>query len=376
MKTNIKDFNILLVDDIEDNLYSLELLIKENFELNIFKSLSAEDAMNVIIENKIDLILCDVQMPDIDGFEFAQYLKEIENTKDIPIVFITGIYNKDEYKSKGYDLGAVDYITKPINDELFYSKLNVYIDIYNQKKQKDEKLEKTESLLVHNSKMASMGEIIGLISHQLKQPLNTLSLYCADVKLSHEYGEINDEYIKEHSENTKNQITYMNETIDSFLDFFNPNKIKSNYYISEAINKALELLKSKIHINDIKLNIDIDETIEILGTEMEFTQVVVNIVNNSIDAFIEKYPNNEDVNKIINISVKKESDIILITLEDNAGGISNNNIEEILDPYYTTKENGTGVGLYMVNLIVKNYMHGDLKISNSNIGLKFEIFLS
>jgi len=375
MKTNIKDFNILLVDDIEDNLYSLELLIKENFELNIFKSLSAEDAMNVIIENKIDLILCDVQMPDIDGFEFAQYLKEIENTKDIPIVFITGIYNKDEYKSKGYDLGAVDYITKPINDELFYSKLNVYIDIYNQKKQKDEKLEKTESLLVHNSKMASMGEIIGLISHQLKQPLNTLSLYCADVKLSHEYGEINDEYIKEHSENTKNQITYMNETIDSFLDFFNPNKIKSNYYISEAINKALELLKSKIHINDIKLNIDIDETIEILGTEMEFTQVVVNIVNNSIDAFIEKYPNNEDVNKIINISVKKESDIILITLEDNAGGISNN-IEEILDPYYTTKENGTGVGLYMVNLIVKNYMHGDLKISNSNIGLKFEIFLS
>ncbi|APW66931.1 hybrid sensor histidine kinase/response regulator [Poseidonibacter parvus] len=372
----MKDFNILLVDDIEDNLYSLELLIKENFELNIFKSLSAEDAMNVIIENKIDLILCDVQMPDIDGFEFAQYLKEIENTKDIPIVFITGIYNKDEYKSKGYDLGAVDYITKPINDELFYSKLNVYIDIYNQKKQKDEKLEKTESLLVHNSKMASMGEIIGLISHQLKQPLNTLSLYCADVKLSHEYGEINDEYIKEHSENTKNQITYMNETIDSFLDFFNPNKIKSNYYISEAINKALELLKSKIHINDIKLNIDIDETIEILGTEMEFTQVVVNIVNNSIDAFIEKYPNNEDVNKIINISVKKESDIILITLEDNAGGISNNNIEEILDPYYTTKENGTGVGLYMVNLIVKNYMHGDLKISNSNIGLKFEIFLS
>lgn len=376
MKTKIEDFNILLVDDIEENLYSLELLIEEKFDINIFKSLSAENAMNVLIENKIDLILCDVQMPDVDGFEFAQYLKELENTKDIPIVFITGIYNKDEYKSRGYDLGAVDYITKPINDELFYSKLNVYVDIYNQKKQKDKKLEKTESLLVHNSKMASMGEIIGLISHQLKQPLNTLSLYCADVKLSHEYGEINDEYIKEHSENTKNQITYMNDTIDSFLDFFNPNKIKSNFNISIAINKALELLKSKIHINSIELNLDIDETIETLGVEIEFTQVIVNIVNNSIDAFIEKYSNNEEVNKIINISVKKEANSILIALEDNAGGISNNNIEEILDPYYTTKENGTGVGLYMVNLIVKNYMNGDLKISNSNVGLKFEIYLS
>ena len=376
MKTKIEDFNILLVDDIEENLYSLELLIEEKFDINIFKSLSAENAMNVLIENKIDLILCDVQMPDVDGFEFAQYLKELENTKDIPIVFITGIYNKDEYKSRGYDLGAVDYITKPINDELFYSKLNVYVDIYNQKKQKDKKLEKTESLLVHNSKMASMREIIGLISHQLKQPLNTLSLYCADVKLSHEYGEINDEYIKEHSENTKNQITYMNDTIDSFLDFFNPNKIKSNFNISIAINKALELLKSKIHINSIDLNLDIDETIETLGVEIEFTQVIVNIVNNSIDAFIEKYSNNEEVNKIINISVKKEANSILIALEDNAGGISNNNIEEILDPYYTTKENGTGVGLYMVNLIVKNYMNGDLKISNSNVGLKFEIYLS
>ena len=116
MKTNIKDFNILLVDDIEDNLYSLELLIKENFELNIFKSLSAEDAMNVIIENKIDLILCDVQMPDIDGFEFAQYLKEIENTKDIPIVFITGIYNKDEYKSKGYHYEALE-VMKCLQEE-------------------------------------------------------------------------------------------------------------------------------------------------------------------------------------------------------------------------------------------------------------------
>ena len=371
MIKKLENFNILLVDDIQENLYSLELLINEKFELNIFKALGAEEAMNILIDNKVDLILCDIQMPDIDGFEFAQYLKELENTRDIPIVFITGIYDKDEYKNKGYDLGAVDYITKPIDDELFYSKLNVYVDIYNQKKQSDTKLEQTENLLIHNTKMASMGEMIGLISHQLKQPLNTLSLYCDDVKLSYEYDEINKDYVDDFSENTKKQIVYMNTTIDSFLDFFNPNKITSNFNVQTAINKAIELLQSKITTNGIELDIKIDDTLQIQGVEIEFTQVVINIVNNSIDAFIERGDREDE--KIVRIHAKKELDSVKIELEDNAGGISNKNIEEILDPYYTTKENGTGVGLYMVNLIIKNSLNGDLQISNSSTGLKFEI---
>ncbi|WP_206423307.1 sensor histidine kinase [Arcobacter peruensis] len=374
MTKKIEDFNILLVDDIEENLYSLEVLINEKFELNVFKALGAEEAMNILIDHKIDLILCDIQMPDIDGFEFAHYLKELENTKDIPIVFVTGIYDKDEYKTKGYNLGAVDYLTKPIDDELFYSKLNVYIDIYDQKKQNDSKLEKTENLLIHNTKMASMGEMIGLISHQLKQPLNTLSLYCDDVKLSYEYEEINEEYVNDFSKNTKKQIVYMNNTIDSFLDFFNPNKLTDNFNISVAINKAIELLQSKININSIELDLQIDDSLEIKGVEMEFTQVIINIVNNSIDAFIEQ--KNSDDHKVIKVHAKKELDAIKIELEDNAGGISNGNIEEILDPYYTTKENGTGVGLYMVNLIIKNSLNGDLQISNSNEGLKFEISIA
>ena len=100
-------FNILLVDDVSENIHSLTMMIEDYFEVNIFSALSAQEGMEILMNENIDLILSDVQMPEIDGFEFAEYLKGIEKTKDIPIVFITGIYDKDEYKTKGYNLGAV-----------------------------------------------------------------------------------------------------------------------------------------------------------------------------------------------------------------------------------------------------------------------------
>ena len=116
-------FSILLLDDIHENIYSLKLLIEENFDINIFTALKAQEAIEIVMNNTIDLILTDIQMPDVDGFEFAQYLKDVESTKNIPVIFITGIYEKDEYKNKGYNIGGIEYITKPIDNKLLISKL-------------------------------------------------------------------------------------------------------------------------------------------------------------------------------------------------------------------------------------------------------------
>ncbi len=364
-------FNILIVDDTEENIYSLRLLIQESFDVNIFTALKASDAIEILVENSIDLILTDVQMPEIDGFEFAQYLKDIESTKNIPIIFITGIYDKDEYKSKGYGIGGIEYITKPIDNDLLTSKLKIYIDIYDTLKKSKENLNKTQELLIHNSKMASLGEMIGLISHQLKQPLNILSLCCDDVNLSYKFDEIDDKYMEEFSKNTKNQINYMSNTINGFLDFYNPNKIKDDFFINDAILKAKEILKSKIDKNTISFNLDIDENLKTFGVLTELSQVLVNIISNSIDAFEERNIKNPEI--FIKLFVKEDKNILII--EDNAGGVENNNLEKLLDPYYTNKENGTGIGLYMVKLIIKNSFNGDLKIANSDNGLKFIIFL-
>lgn len=364
-------FNVLIVDDIEENIYSLRLLIEDNFDLNIFTATNANDAMSILLNKRIDLILMDVQMPEVDGFEFTLYLKDLEIIKDIPIIFITGIYNNEEYKSKAYEIGGIEYITKPIDNNLLISKLKVYIDIYENLNNSKEDLVKTKNLLVHNSKMASLGEMIGIISHQLKQPLNVLSLYCDCVEYSYKEGEVDDIYVKEFSTNTKSQINYMNETINGFLDFYNPNKKKEVFNISEAINFALGILKSKIIVNNIKVNLELNEKLEIAGVKMELAQVVINIVNNAIDAFIERGIFEKDV--YIKLFAKDSK--VELFIEDNAGGIENKNLEKILDPYYTTKVDGTGIGLYMVKLIVKNNFNGELKVMNSEKGLKFIILL-
>lgn len=364
-------FTVLLVDDIQENLYSLQMLIEDNFDIKIFTALSAQEGMEILLHNKVDLILSDIQMPEIDGFEFAQYLKDIEITRNIPIIFITGIYDKDEYKSRGYEIGAVEYITKPINNNLLISKLKIYIDIYETIKESNNQLYKTNELLIHNSKMASMGEMIGIIAHQLKQPLNILSLYCQDMGITYEFDEINDKYMKDFTNNTNEQIKYMNNTINGFLDFFNPNKNKEEFFLYEAIDKALEIVKSRISKSNVELILDIDESLKTLGIKMELSQVILNIINNSVDIFIQR-----DITKpkIIIKLYQNESKNILI-IDDNAGGVENNQLEKILEPYYSTKENGTGIGLYMVKLIVKNSFHGDLKVLNSDEGLKFIIFL-
>ncbi len=365
-------FNILLLDDVKENLYSLKMLIEDNFDVNIFLSSDAQGAMKILFENPVDLILSDVQMPDVDGFEFVQYLKEIDTLKSIPIIFITGIYDKDEYKAKGYSLGAIEYITKPINNDLLISKLKIYIDIYNTIKEDKRKLDKAEKLLIQNSKMASMGEMIALIAHQLKQPLNTISLCCQDMTFTYDIGNVNDDFMKRFKDNTKSQIAYMNDTINGFLDFFNPNKRKEEFLIESSINKALDILRGKIVQNNTKIDFDIaQDDLKSFGVQTELTQAILNIINNSLDAFHEQ----KIIDGEIHIKLFKKEDKNIIILEDNAGGVENNNLNKILEPYFTTKEEGTGVGLYMVKMIVENSFTGELKVSNTQNGLNFIILI-
>ncbi len=363
-------FNILLVDDVPENIYSLKMMIEDSFDVRIYSALNAQEGIEILMKENVDLILTDVQMPDIDGFEFVDYIKNIERTKDIPVIFITGIYDKDEYKTKGYNLGAVEYITKPIHDVLLNSKLKVYIDIFERRKEDEKQIAEKEKVLIHQSKMATMGEMIGVIAHQLKQPLNVLSLYCNDVKSSYEYNEIDDKFIEDFSKNTKEQITFLSETIDGFRNFFNPEKSKRTFFIRDAINTSIKLLGNQFEVNKIELNVDVSEE-EVYGNETELEQVILNIINNSIDAFKER----EIENRKVNISVLSKQSYTILIMEDNAGGVKLETLEKLFDPYYTTKANGTGTGLYMVKLVIKNSFGGDLKIANTKDGLRYIIAL-
>ena len=364
-------FTILIVDDIKENIYSLRLLIEESFNVNILTAQSAQEAIEILFGTRVDLILTDIQMPDIDGFEFVQYIKEIDATKNIPIIFITGIYDRDEYKNKGYDLGGIEYITKPIDNHLLTSKLKIYIDIFDSLKESKNTLDITQSLLIQNSKMATIGELIGIISHQLKQPLNALTLHCDAVRLAFDSNKLDEDSMSYFTENSKKQINYMNNTINDFLEFFNPNKSKEKFFVYSCIEKTRDILNSKIRLTSTVLNLNIDKNLVALGSPNELLQVIVNIVNNALDAIIER----NIKQPVIWIDLKRIEKEILLTIEDNAGGVKDSDFEKILEPYYTTKENGTGVGLYIVKLIIENNFKGKLDLKNGENGLKFTISL-
>lgn len=359
-------FSILIIDDVEENIYSLKLLIEE-FDVEIYSALSATEGISILTQHSVDLILCDIQMPDIDGFQFAEYIKGIENLKSIPIIFVTGIYDKDAYQQRGYDLGAIEYITKPIDDVLLTSKLKVYIELFEKNKETKESLDLANKLVVHSTKMASVGEMLGVIAHQLKQPLNVLSLYCEDIKYSYDYGELDKESVDDFSVNTKKQIHHMKDTIDGFLSFFNPNKAKESFSVVESMKDSIGLMKSHIEKNKVELHENYNSDFLLRGVKMEITQVVINLFTNSIQAFSERGIENRN----IAIHTFNENGKNYLTITDDAGGIKETNLEKLFDPYYTTKQEGTGVGLYMVKLVITKTFEANLSVENFEKGVRF-----
>lgn len=134
-------YNILCIDDVEDNLYAYELILSKIEEVKVFKASSGNDALKMLLRQEIDLILLDIQMPEMDGYEVAKLLKSTHQTQHIPIVFITAVFKSEEFIAKGFEVGAVDYLTKPLDDNLLINRIYLYLSIFKQKRQAEENLE-------------------------------------------------------------------------------------------------------------------------------------------------------------------------------------------------------------------------------------------
>jgi len=168
-------FTILLIDDVEENLYSLKLLIEDRFDnLEIMSALNVKDALLIIMKYEIDLILSDVQMPEINGFELIEYLGNIEQTKDIPVMLITGICDDERFVKQAYNTGAIEYISKPIDDNLLYSKLRVFLKIFMQKKEDKQLIAQKDKLLLNQIKINAMMEHMDKFSPKIQKSIFNL----------------------------------------------------------------------------------------------------------------------------------------------------------------------------------------------------------
>ena len=235
------------------------------------------------------------------------------------------------------------------------------------------KRKEQEQLLIHQSRLAAMGEMIGAIAHQWRQPLNALSLVLQNISLQYRMGRLDEETMTRLKEKGEAMVMRMSTTIDDFRNFFKPNKHAEYFNLYGTLRGAADILEGVLRNNNIRLHIDCDPEIQVYGYGGEFSQVVLNILSNAKDALI----TTGQADPAIRIEVERTPEGIHIRFQDNGGGMDATTLHKIYEPYFTTKEEGkgTGIGLYMSKMIIENSMGGRLEAQNLPGGICFVVTL-
>jgi signal transduction histidine kinase len=350
-KESIKAINDLLNN--RKNSYKVSKTILDNkklkeFNLSIPKIQSAEI---INLESKISLLL--------------KYKKEIIL---IVLLFIILV------------LFLIFTIYLSISRKRLINKLKVKNeDIINERNAKD----KTEKILIQQSKMAALGDMLQNIAHQWRQPLSVISTSASGIKMNRQFDIIDIDQELKSIDKILESTKYLSNTIEVFRNFFKPSNTREFFDIGKSIDEAIFLanIDSNPYYN-IQIKKDY-EKLDVNSFKNEFIQVILNIINNAKDALIQNISDNED--RLIIIKLYQKQNNLVISIKDNAHGVNEKIIDKIFQPYFTTKHKskGTGIGLFMSNEIITKHMKGKLIVKNSNFtynknnyyGAEFIIYL-
>ncbi len=232
-------------------------------------------------------------------------------------------------------------------------------------------MQEKDRFLFQQSRLAAMGEMIGNIAHQWRQPLNELGITVYQMKKSCLSGDKTDDFLHSY-EHSKDVIKRMSSTIEDFRNFFSPNKQKEKFLLKDAIDELLRMMQGSIQRHALHVEIEEKKSSYIYGYFNEFNQVMLNLINNSKDAFNQRKIKNREIKIVLDADEEQNAVVIY---SDSARGIDENIIDKIFDPYFTTKHSseGTGLGLYMSEMIIQKSMNGSIKAYNNNNGATFEI---
>jgi signal transduction histidine kinase len=260
------------------------------------------------------------------------------------------------------------------------TKINEFLELEHHNKELEKRIKEEvaknrekDKLMFQQAKLASLGEMLGNISHQWRQPLMEINSLFLPIegKISLDMPLDKEEILETISK--LNHITkYMSNTIDDFKNFFATDKEKIKFQLLEQINSTINIISGGLKNNNIKLDIIIQKNPELTGYKNDYSQVLINIINNAKDVLVQR----KIENPYIKISIFEENANIITTVEDNAGGIKVNPIEKIFEPFFTyEKIGGSGIGLFMSKLIIEKNMNGKLLVENSSKGAFFKIII-
>lgn len=383
--TDLIDFShslrVMFVSCIEcDKEHALDLL--NIYFSNIDVVDTKKEALEHFAQNRYDVIIAGIKIPEIeDGISLIESIRDI--SKDITILSIASDLNTFHF-TKLIELGIDGFIIKPLYIKQFSqiihkvlekikNKEDSYhykINLENKVKEQVEKLRQNDKILVQQSKLAAMGEMIDAVAHQWKQPLTIIKMNTDLLEFDYDDDLINKNYIMNFKTKTLNHIDHMTNTLDEFRSFFRPDKETKPFSISSVIDKALLLMKDEIQKNVITINKEVETDIILDGIENEFKHVILNLISNAKDAFKQ----NKIEQKEITFKLFKENQNSILEIKDNAGGIPVNIINDIFKVNVTSKEDigGTGIGLYLAKQIVEKH-HATINVRNIINGSCFTI---
>ena len=384
-----KDSKTILI--VDDTVANLDILIELLDQYDVIDATNGQDALEIVEEESVDLLLLDIMMPEMDGYEVCKRLKADKKTQDIPIIFITAKTDEDSIE-KAYDTGGDDYVSKPFKPKelLARVKTQLYLKDFKEQEEKqkivlqdkiaaaleeqkkiNQMLVNKERLMLHQSRLAQMGEMVAMIAHQWRQPLNSISLTVNNLLIKCMVGNIEQEVFEAELKLIDNYSQYLSSTIDDFRGFFREDKVKELTTLTKIITSTLTIIKTSIENKRIKIIIDMDEDIEFTTYVNEVQQVILNLLKNAEDILIER----EIQKPIIWINSTFKNKSLILTIKDNGGGIADNILTKVFEPYFSTKKdkNGTGLGLYMSKTIIDNHCNGKISASNDKDGAIFKI---
>ncbi len=375
-------YDILIVDDRPENLLTLENML-ESEDLNIVKANSGKEALSMMLDYNFALVLLDVQMPVMDGFEVAELMRSNEKTKHIPIIFITAISTERKHIFKGYETGAVDYLYKPLDLEVLKSKIKSFIDFFKHKQQLQETTQKLENTVQELHKAKKVAEdatkakssFLANMSHEIRTPLNGI-IGMADLVLQDELPELQRERLLDLRNSGESLLEIINEILDiSKIEAEKLELEETDFNVRELLEKVVRLLSVKTLKTDIELvaSITPDTPNTLKGDPTRLRQVLINLLGNAI-----KFTKEGEIGVHIVKENESQNEITLrFEIFDTGIGIPKDKQKKLFESYEqadksTTREHGgTGLGLPISKKIVE-MMGGDLKLkSEEGKGSKF-----
>ncbi|WP_224982394.1 hybrid sensor histidine kinase/response regulator [Geomonas agri] len=438
--------HILIVDDSPTQAKLLEQMLAEQ-GYRVRTARNGSDALEVIRSGSPDLVISDILMPEMDGFELCRRVRQLHDKAQLPIILLTHL-NDPADVLHSLEVGADYFVSKPYSRKLLLSRirsvlegerlcrqgdvegevsvgyrgrqyhvhadcahtLELLLATYEMAAEKNqellgaqallsnlnreleqrvlertaaltqetaerlqalEELRKKDEVLMQQSRQAAMGEMIGNIAHQWRQPLNAVGLLVQDLTLSYEYGNFSRDYLESSTGKIMQMVRHMSQTIDDFRNFFTPDKEKTEFHLEKVLRRTLALIDGSLNDKGITIELQAGAVPAVVGHPNEFSQVLLNIMNNAMDAFGERKVRAPRLKVVLSSHEERA----VVTIADNAGGISEEVIDRIFEPYFTTKEQGkgTGIGLFMAKNIVEKSMNGSLTVRNTGEGAEFRI---